>query len=162
MEDIFFKVVPKDLFFDRAHMRQLLGEGAAEALSKIGAFVMTRARTSIRSSKYSAKPGKPPRSHAGDLKNKIYFAFSGSETGQNSVVIGPLEYKKGEAPGLLEFGGDVNRERRVFRRVNGKNKIVVRNATLHYRGNPFMAPALKAEVEAGTIPPAWEGVVRAR
>jgi hypothetical protein len=162
-----FNIVPKELFFDSKRVIEALVKGTRDALSRAGAFVMTRARSSIRSSKNSAKPGRPPRSHTGDLKNKIYFAYDDT-AGKNAVVIGPLRYRKGEAPNILEFGGDEHRMVRdiiATRDANGRfagNKFGPRHpGVAHYPGNPFMGPSLKTEVDKGTIAKAWEGCVKA-
>ncbi|MGA3067680.1 MAG: hypothetical protein ABSF29_12625 [Tepidisphaeraceae bacterium] len=159
MPDFGFDCIPTDLFFDRPRLLELMSKGSRDAQSRAGAFIMTRMRSSIRSAKSSAKPGKPPHSHTGDLKNKIFFAFS-DEAGRNSVVIGPLVYKKGEAPGLLEFGGDVKRNFLGFSTDQQRRSLKERSGTFHYRGNPFAKPALDAEIDAGTIPEAWSAVVK--
>lgn len=59
-----------------------------------------------------SKPGEPPRSVWGLLRNHIYFVY---DPDRRSVVIGPakLQGTKGEAPHALEFGGNVtNRQGR--------------------------------------------------
>ncbi len=121
----------KAAFFDSSAVTDALDAGTRKVLSKFGAYVRTRARTSIRTRKKSAAPGSPPSSHAGDLKRLILFAY---DAVNKSLVVGPVPFRKGEAPSLLEHGGTTT----VKTKTGSKVK--------HYRGNPFMAPAAKAEM----------------
>lgn len=114
-------------FFDKAAVKKQLDAGVRKQLSKIGAFVRTRARSSIRTRKAVSDPGNPPSSHVGTLKKLLYFAFD-PET--KSVVIGPVAFGKGEAPGLLERGGRTTKRGR-----RGETR------RLTYRARPFMKPA---------------------
>lgn len=120
----------KNWFFDRAEILGRMEKAAVRSMSKFGAFVRTRARSSIRRRKKVSEPGQPPSAHAGQIK-LIYFAY---DPGSRSVVVGPVEFKRGEAPPLLEFGGE--REKRL---QSGAVKVQ------HYRPRPFMGPALEAE-----------------
>lgn len=122
----------KRIFFDRPAIANALDAGAKRALSKFGAFVRTRARTSIRKRKKISEPGKPPSSHEGSLRKLILFGY---DTGRKSVVVGPIAFKKGEAPALLEYGGPAVR--------TGKDG---NRRTVYYRPRPFMDPAFKAEL----------------
>lgn len=76
----------------------------------------------------SSKPGEPPRSITGVLKNLLFFGY---EPSRQSVVIGPAISSRsgGEAPPLLEYGGTANR----------------RNRTVTYKKRPFMQPAFEKE-----------------
>lgn len=114
-------------FFDKAGVIDAVDAGTRSAFSKYGAYVRTRAKSSIRKRKTSAPPGSPPSSHAGDLKRLIFFAY---DANTKSVVVGPVAFRKGEAPRLLEHGGTATR----------------RGKPAHYRGNPTMLPAAKAEM----------------
>lgn len=166
----FLKVVPKQLFFDRALVRRTVSADALRGMSRIGAFVRRRSRSSMRRSRARiwiktpggyiqvfkpSKPGSPPLAHRGDLKN-IFFALDPRTL---SVVIGPLAYNRRDVPALLEFGGSVTREATVYegrgrdaqgRFSAGKPRRARWNATI--RPRPYMRPALAAEVAAGTIP----------
>jgi hypothetical protein len=117
----------KSGFFDTKAVKDAVDAGTRKAMSKFGAFVRTRAKSSIRKRKKSSPPGSPPSSHAGDLKKLIFFAY---DTNTKSVVIGPAAFRKAEAPRLLEHGGTAT----------------CRGKPAHYKGNPFMAPAAKAEL----------------
>jgi hypothetical protein len=135
----------KKFFFDRKLVMDKMGEATRRALSKAGAFIRTRARTSIRKRKKISKPGSPPSSHVGTLKKLLFFGYDPSA---KSVVVGPAAFGKAEAPSLLEFGGQVKRATRRGRK------------TMVYRPRPFMGPALQREVEAGTIPKQWQNAIR--
>lgn len=129
----------KAAFFDKAAVTDKIDPAARKAMSKFGAFVRQRARSSIRPRKQSAPPGSPPSSHEGSLRRLILFAYDAST---KSVVIGPVPFRKGEAPRLLEHGGTAIR----------------RGKPARYRGHPFMAPAAKAELPK--FPDLLRGMVR--
>ncbi len=118
------------MFFDRPNVIKRIKDGTKSTMSKAGAFIRQRAKSSIRPRKRIAKPGEPPSSHEGTLKRLIFFGYDSST---DSVVIGPKLSKGGKPtiPHLLEFGGSTKSWR------NGK--------TAKYRAFPFMAPALEAE-----------------
>lgn len=121
-------------FFDSGKVMGQVEKKRRQALSRFGAFVRRKARSSIRKSKKSALPGQPPRSHKGQLK-LIFFAY---DSRRRDVVVGPIPFaaKGGSAivPGLMERGGETTI-------VNRRGK----SRTKKYRGNPFMRPALEAE-----------------
>jgi hypothetical protein len=120
-------------FFDRDHVARLAGAATVKQLSRFGAYVRTRARSSIRYRKRISQPGKPPSSHTHDafasIRN-ILFAYDESDRG---VVIGPvpLNGRRRPVPKLLEHGGSARGAAR----------------TLHYRPRPFMRPAFGIELE---------------
>jgi len=76
----------KQGFFDRAKVKNAVDAGTRRVLSRFGAFVRTRARTSIRKKKGTSPPGSPPHSHVGLLRKFILFAY---DPQRKSVVIGP-------------------------------------------------------------------------
>lgn len=144
----------KSNFFDRKKVIDAVDAGKRQALSKAGAFVRQRAKsiTGRRSSK-SAKNGEAPKRHAGQLHDLIYFAYDDVHA---STDVGPTPFGDGDAPNLLEFSGTATR-RRYQKRTNRRTG---KSFTAHYRGNPFMAPSLQAEIDAGTISSAWAGAVK--
>src|SRR5690554_2357245 len=73
-------------FFDRVAVIKAITAAERRVLSKAGAFVRKRARTSIRPRKSISAPGRPPHSHQGDLRRSIFFGY---EPANRSVVIGP-------------------------------------------------------------------------
>lgn len=127
-------------FFDTEKVRRSVSAGARRVLSKFGAFIRTRARSSIkRPGKKQKKanavspPGSPPLAHTGLIK-LIFFAY---DAATESVVCGPIKLtgKSGRVPTILEQGGDTV--------ISGTAKRKPRRATIAAR--PFMGPALEAE-----------------
>ncbi|HXG09474.1 MAG TPA: hypothetical protein VNK04_06765 [Gemmataceae bacterium] len=134
----------KGSFFDREKVKRSVDAGTRRVLSKFGAFVRQRARTSIRKRKGTSPPGSPPYSHVGLLRKFILFAY---DPQRKSVVIGPTLTKEGsQAPRLLEYGGDAVIEDR------GKKRHA------RYRPRPFMQPAFEAEKPK--LPALWRDSVR--
>lgn len=112
-------------FFDRPKVMKAVKDGVKSTLSRAGAFVRQRAKTSIRKRKKIGTPGSPPSSHNGRLRDGIIFGY---EETRQSVVVGPTLLKRANptAPHVLEFGG------------SGKGGAI-------YNKFPFMQPALLAE-----------------
>lgn len=128
-------------FFDRDLVAQRVRRQEAKQLSRIGAFVRTTARRSMRSGgkrRVSSPPGTPPRVHVGYLKNFLPFVFDPST---RTVVVGPLSLTRasGYVPNLLEFGGTNPK--------TGKR----------YAARPFMGPALQNNLDQ--IPKQWRNSV---
>lgn len=127
----------KDIFFDRDKVARAVDRALRRTLSRFGAFVRTRSRSSIRTRKKVSEPGSPPSSHTGLLKRFIYFGY---EPTTKTVVIGPalLNGTRSNAgltqPETLERGGAVT--------VAGPRG---RPRTATYRPRPFMMPAFEAE-----------------
>jgi hypothetical protein len=145
------KMTVKNLFFDRATVVREVGKLNAKALSKAGAFVQRRARSSMKRRKAISPPGKPPSAHSKDpvaTLKKILFAY---EPSRMSVVVGPvlLNGQGGSVPALHEFGG--SRLIHVTRHHRGQKVQLAKQAT--YPPRPFMAPALAAE--APKFPMLW-------
>ena len=140
----------KDMFFDRHVVIAAVDKAKRKVLSKAGAFIRTAAKTSIRKRKGSAPPGAPPHSHEGSLRRLILFGY---DRANDSVVVGPVGFKKSEAPSVLEYGGDTV----VLRRVGGRGgKLTSQKVKIAPR--PYMAPAL--EKERPKLPLLWRNSVR--
>ena len=122
----------KLLFFDTPRVQREVDVATRRALSKAGAFIRQRAKSSIRKRKKVSQPGSPPSSHAGDLRRLIFFAYD--PAGQD-VVIGPVPFREGQAPRLLEFGGPA-----THRSKTGRTRRVF------YRSRAFMGPAMEKEL----------------
>jgi hypothetical protein len=122
----------KSLFFDRDKVKNAVDLVTRKNLSQAGAFVRTAAQTSMRYSKKSAEPGEPPKAHRGNplLRKLLFFSYDASS---RSVVIGPLKFKTGIVPRVMEEGG------RITQRINGVTK------TMTYAPHPYMGPALAKE-----------------
>jgi hypothetical protein len=135
----------KGSFFDRPRVMGAVNAAERKVLSRFGAFVRQRARSSIRRRSDPSPPGSPPSSHVGLLRQFILFTWDPTH---RSVVIGPtkLNAKGDEAPRLLEYGGT------TFRRRFGK---IVR---VRYAPRPFMNPSFTTEIKS--LPALWRNSVR--
>ena len=134
-------------FFDRDKIINAVDAAKRKVLSKAGAFIRTSARTSIRPRKGTSRPGNPPYSHVGSLRRLILFGY---DAGSDSVVVGPVGFKRSTAPNALEFGGKAT----IFRRMKGK--LVREQVPIAAR--PYMTPALKREQHR--LPTLWRNSVR--
>lgn len=144
----------KKLFFDRAAVMKKLEAQKRRYYAKSGAFARTTARRSIRPSKYASKPGEPPKSKTGILRNNIFFAMDGG------VVVGParLSSRSGRAPRLLEFGGNVRATRTVYvslgrpgrdstgRFVQNPKTKIAKGTLTKIKARPYMAPTLRKTI----------------
>lgn len=132
-----FAAVRKGFFTSPGVVAQL-GTQKRKAFSKAGAFIRTRARQSIRRKKGSAPPGRPPHAHAAG-NSGIKLIFFAWDAAAESVVVGPVRFDSAKGPkggaALLEKGGEATAR-------DGKG----RPRKYRYRGNPFMAPAVAAEL----------------
>jgi len=115
-------------FFDRKTIKRKVDTRTRKVLSKFGSFVRRSARHSIRPSKRTSQPGRPPFSHSGKLRQHIFFVY---DPNRRSVVIGPVIYpkKSGKALPALEYGG----------RSDTEDGTIVK-----IRARPFMGPAFTA------------------
>jgi len=138
----------KSLFFDRDDVIKAMDEKQRKSLSRFGAFVRRRARTSIRRRKRVSAPGKPPSAHSKDKfatpKNILFFYDPSSA----SVIIGPVAINGqiGNPLRALEFGGRHQFERTFSRYLKGVKTHKYELVTATYRARPFMQPALEAEL----------------
>lgn len=137
-------VALKKSFFDKKGVADALDPAVRRALSKFGAFVRRRSRSSIKQAPKAAKkkrtkgkapkartsrPGQPPLAHQGDIK-RILFGY---DAANKSVVVGPVLYgARSGAPETLEYGG--------FARLKGGRRVRV-------APRPFMQPAFEAELK---------------
>ncbi len=107
-----------------------------QMLSRFGAFVRTSARSSLRRTKKSSVPGKPPRVHsvhpAGTSKNIRFFvnprAFN--------VIVGPLKFRNAvgrDVPRTMEEGGTV-----WVKKGKGRS---ARRVAVRVQPRPFIKPA---------------------
>ena len=138
----------KSLFFDRPKVQRAMDRAKRRSLSRAGAFIRQRARTSIRKRKRQSRPGQPPSSHTGLLRRFILFGY---DRRSDSVVVGPVGFRRSRAPNVLEFGGRTTVELR--RRGGRRQKRTVRIAA-----RPYKRPAL--EKERTQLPAVWRNSVR--
>ena len=135
------------MFFDQPKVTRAVDRAKRRVLSKAGAFIRTRARTSIRKRKRTSRPGDPPSSHAGHLRRMILFGY---DRQRESVVVGPVGFRRSTAPNVLEVGGRTV----VTRRRRGKTQ----KRTVRIAARPYMAPAL--EKERSNLPKVWRNSIR--
>lgn len=134
----------KRLFFDRKKVVNAADRAKRQALSKFGAFVRQRAKTSMRTKKGVSPVGSPPFAHTKRLRNAIFFAYDPSS---GSVVIGPVQAgKSGDGARVLEEGGTLS--------VPG----VRGGRALRYRPRPYMKPAFDAELPKAAAQ--FKGLIR--
>ena len=142
------------MFFDRPAVLGAVDKATRRVLSKFGAYVRRTARQSIRKRKGISKPGHPPSSHTGLLKQFIFFAY---EPNRRSVVIGPERLGgRGEAPPALEYGGPSHTIDYLYPGGNSRRRKVHRPITV--RPRPYMGPAFAKETP--TLPQMWRDSVR--
>jgi hypothetical protein len=135
-------------FFDRKAVTSAVDKATRRVLSKFGAFVRTRARTSMRRRKGVSAPGDPPHAHTGLIKRFLFFSY---DRERKSVVIGPAKLNRvvsSTALPALEYGGRTQIEDRRGARLR----------TANVDPRPFMGPAYQAE--APKLPAMWRDSVR--
>jgi hypothetical protein len=138
-----FKAI-KGTFFDRAPVMNATDRATRRVFSRFGAYVMRRARKSIKSKKGPSPKGQPPHSHVGTLKKGIFFGY---EAEKQTVVIGPiLSGSRSGAPEILEYGGRA--------RVESRGEIVV----VEVAARPYMHPAYAAEEPK--LPSMWADSIK--
>ena len=134
----------KSLFLDRPKVGKAVDRTTRRVLGRFGAFVRRGARSSIRPRKKVSTPGSPPSSHEGSLKRLIFFGLD-PRPRKRSVVIGPVPFKEGLAPEILEYGGTTTLEQ-DGEKVNAD-----------FKPRPFMGPAFEAEKPK--LPSMWRDAV---
>lgn len=134
-------------FFDKERVDRASTRMNVRALSKVGAYVRTAARSLIRpggKKGRTSKPGEPPRSHVGHLRKFLFFSYVPDT---ESVVVGPaalnhvgarIVQRSDTIPAMLERGGSFT----IDRRRSGKSgQSRIRKASVEAR--PFMQPAMR-------------------
>lgn len=142
-------------FFDRKAVMDAVGKARKKVLSKFGAYVRTRARSSLkapgkkaRKAKAVSAPGRPPFSQTGTLKKFLFFSYDFT---RESVVIGPARINGVVDPRALpalEYGGPSTVE---DRRGGTRRPVSV-------KARPFMGPALAKELPG--LPAMWRDSVK--
>jgi len=155
-------------FLDRAAVAEKVNAGRLKLFGRWGGSVRLTAQRSMRpggKKGKSAEPGKPPRTHEGSLRRLVVYAF---DPNTRSVVAGPMKFKRGRVPELLEYGGTAVKELvqlsggRLVSKGNpllkgdpGGRPVVRRPAA--YKGNPYMGPA--AASVNGRLAPQLKGII---
>lgn len=146
----------RQLYFDDPAIRRFMDLKTLSALSRAGAFLRQRARTSMRYRPLEHKrgplkgqpnhsaTGEPPYAHketGAHIRKRLEFAF---DTGSKSLVVGPKKFGAGRAPNVQEFGSATGTTTVAGRRIPGR-----------FPARSFMGPAMREEIKAGTIPRQW-------
>lgn len=85
-----------------AQVEKKMMQKASRALVRAGSYVRKVARSSIKRSPESSRPGEPPHTRRGVLKRSILYA---AEDDRKSVYVGPSFMDMGVIGGLHERGG---------------------------------------------------------
>lgn len=162
-------------FFDWPRIIRMEKNSRPRVLSRAGAFIRQRARSSIKKRKAISSPGKPPSSHEGTLRRYLYFGY---DAHSESVVIGPAATNqlffdrhrmpvRGTIPSVLEYGGQIT-ILEVFkygkwRRADLRSRIRIaglptRYRTVNIKPRPFMGPAFEAEMP--NFPELWRDSIK--
>ena len=152
----------KQQFFDRRRVIDAIGKGKADALRKVGTYIRTTAKSSIRKPGTTkktriSKPGKPPRNQTGKLKQKIFAYYVPNP---DRAVIGPVLWRAPKSPvkninypsaaGTLEHGGMVTGPKRIKTTTQGKY-IVKGLFVAKIEARPYMGPAAKIAFNNGKM-----------
>lgn len=150
----------KHSFFDRAAVLAAVSRGRLKAMIRIGGFIRTTAKRSIRKRKAVSKAGSPPSSHVGLLREQIYFSY---DPASDSVVIGPALLTNSSrksrpiggatVPSVLEEGGKVE----ILDRIGSGHEV---KRTVEIGPRPYMGPALAIGQESGKLEGAWKDVMQ--
>lgn len=154
----------KGSFFDREPIRKAVDAATLRILSRFGAYVRQRAKTSVRVREGTSSPGLPPFGHKSGVRKKTsrsgearvrpisllreYILFS-YDRERKSVIIGPAKLSGTVGPRALEaleYGGA------SVSLSNGKTRSV------SVRARPFMRPAFSEELQR--LPEDWRDAVR--
>ena len=155
----------KNLFFDRARVLEADERATIKNLSKAGAFIRRTAKGLIRAvgkKGTPSKPGSPPKSRTGFLKEFIFFVF---EQSKGSVLIGAAKLNQvfvgrsgrpvaGTVPSVLEYGGQIGIievfKWRKWQRADLRSKrrnagLATRIRKVNIAARPYMRPAFEKE-----------------
>ena len=87
--------------WDINNVKQMTEAKQERAFKRVGSFIRSDARHSIRVSIRNSKPGEPPKAKRRTFKNTILFAAD-----KNGVVVGPIyAFPANNTPHVLEAGG---------------------------------------------------------
>lgn len=146
-------------FFDRPAVQNAVDKAIRKALSRAGAFVRTRARSSLRRRKKASQPGSPPSVHSRDVYATLKNVLFSYDAAKKSVVVGmpllngrprsgttvPELHEEGGTAGVVEVqlsGGKW--VAKSYGKRWGENRPH-RTRQARYPQRPTMGPALKAE-----------------
>lgn len=169
----------KNKFIDRPHIRRLMSKDKREAMAKVGSYIRTTAKRSLRTPPQKKplkqlkskqrrnrkrKAGGPPYTHPPQrvLKRSIFFTY---DEKSQSVVAGPIKLpgakkttgipvsgKKRTVPETMEYGGRVKLVSSYDYTVSRwRKKAKYKTTTVKYPAFPYMRPALAKATQAGPM-----------
>jgi hypothetical protein len=121
-------------FFDRAAVVNAMSEKERKVLAKTGGFARTTMKRGMRKKPYNvvSQPGQYPYSHAGHLRDLIYFAY---EFTSGSVVTGPLLFTVRGSKRRSKIAGNQT----VPELINEGGFVTTKRKRKRYRARPFVA-----------------------
>ena len=130
-------------FFDVSSLTSRWERRYAWAMKRIGGKIRWAAMDlpgMKHVTKGTSAPGQPPHRHHKRTRGSLRQIEYDYDPKTKSVVVGPIFFKRGDTPHLIEFGGT----RVVTRKRSAARK-------LQYRARPFMGAALKEARKSGVI-----------
>jgi hypothetical protein len=120
-------------FFDRAAVVNAVSEKERKVLARTGGFARTTMKRGMRKKPYNvvSQPGQYPYSHAGHLRDLIYFAY---EFTSGSVVTGPLLFTVRGSKRRSKLGNQT-----VPELINEGGFVTTKVRRMRYRPRPFVA-----------------------
>lgn len=88
--------------FNRRLVKQRTDSAGVDALYRAGAYLRTTARRKIKKSNKASRPGRPPHTREGQLRNAILFAV---DEGKKIAWVGPSARLISDIAKYHEFGG---------------------------------------------------------
>jgi len=143
-----------------AKVRKATKAGSIKSLGRAGAYIRGIARKSIKVSPEPSKPGKPPHSRKGRLKNAIFYSV---EKGRTRVIIGPAATDMGRVAHTHEFGGTEKPKKRKARKPNWNLRIDGHGPINTRDGKPIVIKlktdrqVARAKQVAESLPPSQRG-----
>jgi len=137
----------KDLFFDRQAVKDYIGKTTARVFRWAGGYIRVTAKNSIKTEKNPFRrshKGNPPYSRTGKLKQRILYYYDRAD---QDVIVGPMLFRSGDIPGVLEYGGPST----IWKKGKGMVPIMVKE-------RPYMRPALEKGIEK--LPDFWAQAIR--
>jgi hypothetical protein len=134
--------------------------GSIKSLGQAGAYIRGIARRSIKVSPTPSRPGKPPHTRKGRLKNAIVFAV---EKAVQDVLIGPNISAVGKIGSSHEFGGTEPPKQSKARRTKLKLEVGGYGPIRSADGKVFVAKlhtdaqVARAQKIVAGLPPAQSG-----
>jgi len=166
----------------------LVSDNARRALMRLGGWIRTTARRSMRKADRlrgkPSEPGSPPKARLGFIKLKVEFAY---DKNKKALVVGPEIRKESNrksprtergVPNLMEFGGEevvgpkgwwiftwkgsqkiTTLSGRVIRQAKLKDKVFLKPGTrMRFPARPFMRPAFAKAQSQEKLKSFWEAL----